>query len=206
MSAEAAPSPDDLIGVNAGVLATKRPLGSDVLLALASNPNASAIFADASNVYGLVAQGASVSDDSSFTTNSITLSSTADFSIDLSDLPSDENLIIALLDSAADGGGFDVLDFEVTVEGNLVVDEQFTDLAAALAFFNDNVIDLGALDVLVSDGILDIVFDMDLTSNDPGDGFRYDLAFGNAIPEPSTALLLALGLVALAHRRRASRG
>ena len=76
-------------------------------------------------------------------------------------------------------------------------------MAAALAFIDDNLIDLGLLDALVTDGVLDIVFDLDLTSNDPGDGFRYDLAFGNAIPEPSTALLLALGLVALAHRRRA---
>jgi hypothetical protein len=83
--------------------------------------------------------------------------------------------------------------------GVAVVSETFLDTTAALAYFDDHVLDLGGIAGGVS-GDLDLAFLLSFTSDDPGAAFRTSLIFG--VPEPSGMLLLALGGLALVGARR----
>jgi hypothetical protein len=65
--------------------------------------------------------------------------------------------LIAPLDGAPTD--FQQIDFTVTLDGAEVVDETFTSLAAADAFFDDHVLDLGAVS-----GISDVTFSYDLVA------------------------------------------
>ena len=65
--------------------------------------------------------------------------------------------LIAPLDGAPTD--FQQIDFTVTLDGAEVVDETFTSLAAADAFFDDHVLDLGAVS-----GVADVIFSYDLVA------------------------------------------
>ncbi|MGH7452546.1 MAG: PEP-CTERM sorting domain-containing protein, partial [bacterium] len=122
-------------------------------------------------------------------TNTIVL----DFEFDMSQFTRD-TLRIGFLDPAMQGNGFDEMRFQIFEEGALVFDQIFTDGAAALAFFNDRVIDLGNWMTGLS-GNLDLEFRMDLTASNSADSFGASLVAG-IVPEPGTFTLVALGLLA----------
>src|ERR1700722_11024147 len=88
---------------------------------------------------------------------------------------------------------FQQIDFTVTLDGAEVVDETFTSLAAADAFFDDHVLDLGAVS-----GISDVTFSYDLVAGGAG-GYGMDLAFGGAVPEPSTWAMMLIGFGGLGY-------
>jgi hypothetical protein len=105
-------------------------------------------------------------------------------------------------DGQLSGGGFDLLDFEALVNGVPAVQSLFTTTESALAYFDDQVLDLGTLSP-GSDGLIDLTFDLSLTGHVAGDGFAIDLAVADA-PEPRSAMLPATGLAlvfGLARRR-----
>ncbi len=118
-----------------------------------------------------------------------------------------ENVLLALLGSsdAADEGEGEIL-FQVFIEDELAVEELFTDHAAALAYFDDNLLDFGSV-IVGADGStkldLDVVLEYTrLPHLRPGFDFEFAVAF-SPVPEPGTALMLGLGLLALAAQRRA---
>jgi hypothetical protein len=80
----------------------------------------------------------------------------------------------------------------------------FTSNAAFLAFFSNNVLDLGSENASLNGAnLLILQFKFDLHSSSPGSGLNVGLAFGNAIvpvPEPSSSALLALGICGLLSR------
>jgi MYXO-CTERM domain-containing protein len=84
------------------------------------------------------------------------------------------------LDTEVQGGGFDSLTFQVTREGTMVVNQTFATVAAATAFLDDHVLNLGSNGVANVSGALDLVFNLSMTTNDAGAGFQFDLLFGNA--------------------------
>jgi PEP-CTERM motif-containing protein len=109
------------------------------------------------------------------------------------------------------GTGFNTLRFRVTREGLLVVDQTFATVASAMSFFHDKVLQVSDWTTGVSpDNILDLEFTLDVVGSQAGSAFSTDFLVGNAtiaaIPEPSTYVLFAFGLVgllAVARRRRA---
>ena len=105
--------------------------------------------------------------------------------------------LIAPLDGAPTG--FQQIDFTATVDGTEVVNKSFTSLAAANAFFDNGVVNLGAVS-----GVADVVFSYDLVAGGSG-GYGMDLAFGGAVPEPSTWAMMVIGFAGLGYagyRRR----
>jgi hypothetical protein len=89
-------------------------------------------------------------------------------------------LLVGLLDTNVEGNGFDTLNFQVSREGAVVVNETFVTAAAAVTYFDTKVLDLGSNGVANVSGNLDLIFTLSLTTNDAGAGFYFDMAFGNS--------------------------
>ena len=101
--------------------------------------------------------------------------------------------------------GFDALHFGVRNGDTLLFDQQFTDTAAALAFFS-GFLDLGdVVNAPLIPQLLDLHFFLELTGTS-GSGFGARFAVGTTpIPEPATAAMVCLGLIALSVARRLAR-
>ena len=157
---------------------------STALVGGASNV-AGALLGAGDAVFGTSILGANLSGDGSVS-NTYSASSTFDFSYK-------GNLVLGLI-APLDGAptDFQQIEFSVTVDGAEVVDEVFTSLAAADLFFGDRVLSLGAVS-----GATDVTFSYDLVAGGAG-GYGMDLAFGGAVPEPSTWAMMLIGLAALA--------
>jgi hypothetical protein len=104
--------------------------------------------------------------------------------------PSENDILLGLLDPVTAGDGFDELRFQVFGETNPLLDVNFTDLASAVAYFDDNVIDLGHIFV-GPDGNLDLSFQLDLIGTAAGSGFYFDfVASTAAVPLPASVWLI----------------
>jgi hypothetical protein len=171
----------------------------DITTPMAGNPNAQAAFSETQGI-AVAVLGAGAVDEADPT--SITFTSSVSYSFDLARLPlhSDAVLVMALLDTIVGGSGFDLLELEILREGTAIVDETFTDLSDALAYFDDHVFALGDIRAGVT-GTLDLDILLRVTTDDPGSRFAANVIFGH-VPEPSTALLFSGGLLAVAARRR----
>jgi hypothetical protein len=187
-------SPAPGFGLAAGLqgvaFGTGLPSAADALAALVGNANVDIVL-DPEDALGLVVLGAGVAGDGD--ASATTFESTVAFQLDLAQVSSTGSLLVGLLDPQLDGAGFDSLAFQILREGVAVVSEAFLDTAAALAYFDDGVLDLGPIGAGVL-GDLDLSFLLSVTSDDPGAAFRTSLIFGT-VPEPRTALLLVLAVI-----------
>ena len=116
-----------------------------------------------------------------------------------------QDLLVGLLSPTISGGGLqsgDSLTFEIDLQGSAVFSETFTTNAALQAFFQDNVLNLGAENAGLNGGNLTLEFKFDFNSSATGAGFSEGLVFGVAAPapEPSSRILLALGALGLLAR------
>jgi hypothetical protein len=173
-------------GIQSAVFATATPTLTDVQSFFAGNVYSQPSFnlvddafpGNSSDIFGLVTMGAAYSESGS---GNRTYTSTATFAIDLSlNFNPAQRLVVALLDRNSQGVGFDSMTFTITREGTMVVNQTFNTLATALAFFDDELLDLGSNGPLNVSGNLDLIFGLSLTTNDAGAGFQFDLAFGNS--------------------------
>lgn len=120
-----------------------------------------------------------------------TYSATSSLSFD-PDLISGYDFRVGLQDAQWTGNGFDVLQFMITEDDTILLDESFKSLSSAISFFTDHVIDIGFIEP-DSLGLLNIAFDLEVTAHVPGDGFAIDLALA-AVPEPPNWVLLATAI------------
>jgi hypothetical protein len=189
----------DTAGLQALGFASALPTSSEVDAALAGNESVAAGIAPATTagILALIEMGspsAAVSPDLS-----IRFQSSIEMSLDLAQIANRQRLMLGFLDPVANGPGMGSLRFVVEREGAVMLDESFDDFDAAFAFFDDHLIDLGALSEGVS-GALDLAFRLELgpSGSESGFGFDFLVANGTLVPEPDTGSLLASGLVAMA--------
>lgn len=122
-----------------------------------------------------------------------------------------QDVTVGFMNPVSLGSGFDTLRFRANLRGETLVDVTFADVSAAFAYFDDDVLDLGGFEF---SGVppyyfptppLELLFDW--TGSETGSGFGIDLIVGlTPVPEPSTALLLVIGLAMLAARTRQRSG
>lgn len=194
-------------------VATGLPSAAFVSAAVAGNPNVAAAFAS-DGVLGAGAMGGAYRTDGPAVSR--VYLSTLDFTFDTGAFAAPGNLQLGFYDEISFGSGFDALLLRVLFEGQTVIDELFTTLAAAHTYFDDKVLNLGAFAL---GDMLDLNFVFALESDQPGDGFGVAFLFGadtavvapppsepppTSVPEPPTLLLLAssYGLLLLLRRRR----
>jgi PEP-CTERM motif len=146
---------------------------------------AGALLGSRDAVFGTSILGANLSGDGSVTD---TYSASSTF-----DLAYRGDLMLGLI-APLDGAptDFQQIDFTVTVDGTEALTRSFTSLAMADAFFADQVLNLGSVS-----GVADVTFSYDLVAGGAG-GYGMDLAFGGAVPEPSTWAMMLIGLAGLA--------
>jgi hypothetical protein len=167
------------------------PSNADAHALLAGHPNSTAALGNASTYISAVTLAAKSRTDNPGFAQDFTAS--VSLTMDTTSLPGG-TLTLALLGSTitTTGSGFQSLDFQYTVDGN-TVDKTFATLNAAQNYFNDKVINLGALP---SETNLNISFNLDLSSTGGGDGFNGELLVG-VVPEPSTWAFLVVGFLLL---------
>ncbi|HEX5066002.1 MAG TPA: PEP-CTERM sorting domain-containing protein, partial [Myxococcota bacterium] len=112
--------------------------------------------------------------------------------------PASGGLLLGLVNPLVAGDGFASLLFSIEIGGVVFLEQSFTDVASALAFFDDEILALGVVD------LRDVKIAMRTSTANAGDRFQFDFVL-MAVPEPGTGGLLLVALVALAIRRRARR-
>jgi hypothetical protein len=129
------------------------------------------------------------------------ISSIIDISFDTEELP-ERDLVIAFLDPRTFGSGFDELRLQVFEEGAPMFDQTIENLATAVAFFDDNVLNLGEW-MVGADAILDLRIQLDVLVTGASDGFFFDYLVGTTnIPIPAGVWLFVSALALLGCMRR----
>lgn len=102
----------------------------------------------------------------------------------------------------ATAGGFDLLTFSIVREGQTELTRSFTDFAFAQSFFDDQVVTLSPTAAGISaDRILDLSFNLSVSSDTPGEGFNSSLVVLSQVPELSAIALLASAVCLFPLRR-----
>jgi hypothetical protein len=108
------------------------------------------------------------------------------------------NIGVGFLDPEVTGA-FGSLHLVIRHNSAVLHDRTFGDAGAVAAFFNDQYYLLASGSGLAPSETIELL--LDLTGYAAGSAFRVDYVVG-AVPEPTTALLLVLGLALLARGRR----
>jgi hypothetical protein len=133
----------------------------------------------------------------------------SEYVIDATQVDNSGELVVGLLDPSTNtiaAANFVSLEFTIQRDGATIPgqDYTFTDVATARSFFEDHVLDLGSITDGVTNGLLDLDFQMKLTTLNQIDGFAADFIFGNvAVPEPASfGVVMMVGMLLCRSRRR----
>lgn len=131
-----------------------------------------------------------------------TIHTSVDVVFDTKTLGDSGNLLLGLLNPLYSGQGFDSLDFRVSIDGAPVETQTFTALSAALAYFDDHVIDLGPW--VPADDELRLRIELDAFFAHDGERFvvTYSAANASPVPLPATSLLFLTAMAAVGLRLR----
>jgi hypothetical protein len=194
----------DLGSEDAFALAAGLPEAADVASALGGNTRVTAAFAgDALDIVLAIGQvGFATANGGAIEARSAQL----DIIANVLHVSVSQEVVVGLLGAAFLGSAFDEFRFRAMLRNETLVDVTFDDRDAALAYFDDRVLELGDLGI---DGIpggdqpppLSLIFDW--WGSEPSSGFGVGVIVGlTPIPEPSTWLLASVGLAVLAWARR----
>ena len=130
------------------------------------------------------------------------------FELSMDVMSMDTEVRVGFFGAESTGVGFDTLRLKMWLEGNMVMDELFMDVASADAFFADNVVSIGNVADLVGPMDLEIEW---LMNTNAASSYLVNLAFGTgssvtmgmmSIPEPGALAFLMLCGVGLTMRRK----
>ena len=198
------PLPTD---ANSVVHATIGPTKTFVSSLVSGSPIVAAKFegADVDHIAAIAFSAASSFDSPT----EVRLRSTAKFGLRRTVVQEQQDIFAGVVETSALTSGFSQLDFSVEREGTIVVHETFLDAVSALSFFDNLVIDLAGPDTAIpSDGILDLMFALDVKVDGSNQGFEMKVVLGQSslsgtvsAPEPRTAFLMIAALVLLSAGR-----
>jgi hypothetical protein len=171
--AAAAPAFSLTNGLQGVAYATALPSNADAAQAVTGNPNATAAFdvGGASTILGLVRLGGSGAAQNFFTEVNFNCNTGAF---------ANQALKLGLVNPQVTSNGFAQITFQVSKNNNLVVNQSFMTLAAAVAYFNDHVLTLGTAGSLGSGDLILRVFGQ----RNAGDGFHTEILIGTAPISP----------------------
>lgn len=165
-------------GLQAAAYAVGMPLSSDVTTAVAGNPHAAQMVGGGADVLGMMLLGGSYSFSGAGTSQTYVSSST--FKIDLTQLSSNQDLQLAVLDATKTGTGFDTLRLEVIREGVSVLDTTYADVTSTLGLMNDFVFNLDDIETGIADNMLDVTVRVNVTTDELGAGFQSYFLLANS--------------------------
>jgi hypothetical protein len=148
------------------------PTASDITNNLFGDPNSTAAYNSPQGKTPLGLVAFNLESGNNNPTLTTTVSTSANYSIDVTTLQPGK-LLVEFLDPVS-SGTFTSLHFSITREGSVVENQTFATVAAANTYFDDHVLDLGALKSNVT-GTLDLTFLLDITTLD--NGARYGADF-----------------------------
>jgi hypothetical protein len=166
---------------------TASPRNVDALLTLADNPNVRGTLniggegsGPRSDILAIATLGGGQS--ATATASSQTFSASTSFSVDPSKLSSAQDLMLGLLHPQVANAGFDTLRFRVLAGAATLVDQTFDSVAAASAYFDDHLIDLGNNWTDGGTGTDSVVFTVlsDVTASRADQRFFASLVLANA--------------------------
>lgn len=203
------------LGMQAAAFATGLPTSADVALHVDGDTNVQTNFAFGPNtdVLGLVTLATAFAGDERDQYGSNV--SSAYFLIAPTKLNDLGELRVGFLDPVGAIGATDSLTFKIfsgedafSSSGVPFYSATFYDTASALAFFDDQVLNLGSLIALDSEFNLRLHFQLESTADHPDTTFAANFLFGNVnpVPEPTSGMLLifsAAGLLAVRRRQTA---
>jgi hypothetical protein len=138
--------------------------------------------------------------------DSILLDADMKLTLDLSLVSVLDEVFLGFLDPVSTGSRFDELHLFVGMGDETIVDEFFINVQDALAFLDDKAILLSDLEPGNSPQRHEIRVGLSFVTDDPSAGFGVDFLIGaTPIPEPSTFLLLLVGLASAAVVARGGR-
>jgi hypothetical protein len=140
------------------------PIASAVTSNLSGDPNVTAAYNSPDGKTPLALVALNLDSPNNNPALSMTMSTSASLSFDVSTLQSGK-LLVGLLDPTSSGPGFTSLHFSISREGEVVEAQDFVSFAAATTYFNDHVLDLGPLKTSLT-GALDLTFFLEMSTLD----------------------------------------
>ncbi len=159
-------------------LESAAPDAGSTAAVLAANPNIAVAFGASPTFFAIDELGGSY--DKAGGTVAHTTTETVNLTVDLTKLAARQDLVAGFYNATVLDAGFTSLTFTLTGDGTTLVNQTFTTVAAAQAFFTDNAMDLGSLaSGALGGNLLTLQASFTLTTAAPGDGFYAQIIIGD---------------------------
>ena len=166
---------------------TGAPTAADISAVRSANTNINTAFNTPSPAF--FALGELGGHYTSAGTGSETTTASLDLTVDLTKLATREHLIVGLFGGQSTGSGVTNVTFTITGNNTTLLSISFNSASAAVAYFHDDAIDLGALTApIYNSGTLTLHASLSVTSSSVGSGFYGNLLIGDPPVDTTTAV------------------
>jgi hypothetical protein len=107
-----------------------------------------------------------------------TISDQVDLTIDPAEIANPNELVLGLYGGSSLGSGISDLTFDVTANGSALVDETFTSTSAAINYFTNDALQLGAISQLGASGAISFDLSLSETTSSANSGFFANFLLG----------------------------